>query len=108
MQKLKIPLFLVSLALGVSFFSLPAVIAKAEDTALTGIDGDQIIDNGDRADDDGNQGDIEDLNAADEGRGIGNKDQGRAKEFNGAEHRSNVATFVQSLLNAADRENGGI
>jgi microsomal dipeptidase-like Zn-dependent dipeptidase len=30
------------------------------------------------------------------------------KQVNGAEHRSTVATFVQSLLNVADKEQGGI
>lgn len=30
------------------------------------------------------------------------------KQVNGAEHRSTVATFVQTLLNVADREQGGI
>jgi len=30
------------------------------------------------------------------------------KQVNGAEHRSTVATFVQGLLNVADREKGGI
>jgi len=30
------------------------------------------------------------------------------KQVNGAEHRSTVSTFVQSLLNVADREQGGI
>jgi len=30
------------------------------------------------------------------------------KQVNGAEHRSAVATFVQTLLNVADREQGGI
>ncbi len=31
-----------------------------------------------------------------------------AKQVNGAEHRSAVATFVQNLLNVADREQDGI
>ncbi len=30
------------------------------------------------------------------------------KQINGAEHRSTVATFVQGLLNVADKEQGGI
>jgi len=30
------------------------------------------------------------------------------KQVNGAEHRSTVATFVRSLLNIADKEQGGI
>jgi len=30
------------------------------------------------------------------------------KQVNGAEHRSTVATFVQTLLDVADREQGGI
>jgi len=30
------------------------------------------------------------------------------KQVNGVEHRSTVATFVQTLLNVADREQGGI
>jgi len=30
------------------------------------------------------------------------------KQVNGAEHRSTVATFVQTLINVADREQGGI
>ncbi len=30
------------------------------------------------------------------------------KQVNGAEHRSAVSTFVQTLLNVADREQGGI
>jgi len=30
------------------------------------------------------------------------------KQINGAEHRSTVATFVQTLLNVAEREQGGI
>jgi len=30
------------------------------------------------------------------------------KQVNGEEHRSTVATFVQSLLNVADKEQGGI
>jgi len=33
---------------------------------------------------------------------------GNAKNVTGDEHRSTVATFVQSLLNVADREKGGI
>lgn len=31
-----------------------------------------------------------------------------AKQVNGTEHRSTVSTFVQTLLNVADREEGGI
>ncbi len=31
-----------------------------------------------------------------------------AKQVNGAEHRNTVATFVQTLLNIADKEDNGI
>lgn len=72
MQKLKIPLLAVSLALGIAV-CLP-VIAKAENAI--------------RAD--------------------GNKGQDDANGLTGAEHRSKVATFVQNLLNAADREKGDV
>lgn len=37
-----------------------------------------------------------------------NENQDNNNQLNGAEHRSAVATFVQSLLNVADREQGGI
>jgi len=37
-----------------------------------------------------------------------NKDQEKDKQFNGEKHRSAVATFVQSLLDVANREKGGI
>ncbi len=37
-----------------------------------------------------------------------NKEQENKSHITGAEHRSAVATFVQALLSAADREKGGI
>ena len=43
-----------------------------------------------------------------ENQGKINENQGNASQFNGAAHRSAVASFVQNLLNVADKEQGGI
>lgn len=50
----------------------------------------------------------EDKNDVNDNQGNVNQGQSDAKQFNGAEHQSAVATFVQSLLNVADREKDGI
>lgn len=45
---------------------------------------------------------------ANENQANTNKGQGNNNKLNGAEHRSAVATFVQSLLDVANNEQGGI
>ena len=109
MKKLTIPLFVVFLALGV-VLCLPATIAKAEDASQADTDEKQIIDNGGRDDRDQaatneEQGDV---NEGRDDEVQSNESSDDADEFNGEKHRSSVSTFVQSLLNVADKERGGL
>lgn len=94
MKKFKIvPLIIVIFAL--SIICLPPVIAKADNT-----NGVNINENRDNSN----------LNQSDVNRVPLNVNQGQNNngKLNGASHRSAVATFVQNLLNVANREQGGI
>ena len=87
-------LFIVSLILGITF-CLPVIFAKAENENQANVNENQAKIN-------------EKQDKINEKQANVNESQGNNNQLNGAEHRSTVATFVQNLLNVADREQGGI
>lgn len=93
-------LFVVFLVLAIVLCS-PIAIIKAESVSQTDINKNQDNINKNQADINTKQANIN------ENQANVNANQGN-DQLNGAEHRSAVATFVQSLLNVADREEGGI
>jgi len=102
MKKIKnSQLFIISLVLTVAFCSSVG-IAKAENVNQTNVNENQANINANQANINANQADIN-ANQANV-----NANQGKNNKLNGVEHRSAVATFVQSLLNVADRDQGGI
>lgn len=101
-------LFIVSLILGIIFF-VPVGFTKAENVNLINVNGEQANVNENQANVNENQAKInEKQNKINENQANVNENQRNKNQINGADHRSTVATFVQSLLNVADREQGGI
>lgn len=107
-------LFVASLVLAIAF-ALPAAFAKAETESQVDINQNQAEVNRNQAEVNRNQADLnrnqEDVNQNQEDVNEEQADVNENKagdELNGASHRSAVATFVQNLLKAADREQGGI
>lgn len=101
-------LLIASLALSFALFS-PIAFAKAANTSQTDVNDSQANINADQADINANQANINAEQAkVNKNQANVNKEQGKSGQLNSAEHRSAVATFVQNLLNVADRNPGGI
>jgi len=101
-------LFIVSLILGITF-CLPVIFAKAENENQANVNENQANVNENQAKINEKQDKInEKQDKINEKQANVNESQGNNNQLNGAEHRSTVATFVQNLLNVADREQGGI
>jgi len=101
-------LFVASLVMAFTFFS-SAAFAKAENINQADVNDSQASVNANQANINANQAKINATQAkVNEDQADVNEKQGKSNELSGEEHRSGVATFVQSLLNVADRERGGI
>lgn len=123
MKKIKnYQLFVLFLIFGFAFY-LPVVFAKAEGARQGNINNSQVNINGDQEDNNNDQEDVnddqedinddqdegkndqEDINDDQEGN---NNEEDEDDQFDGEEHKSIVATSVQSLLKVAEKEKGGI
>lgn len=91
----------LSLALAIVLFTPVAFAKEQSNSQLANLE-DQEDNNSDSQ---GNENDIKVDDLDDQGD---ENSVASGNEINGEEHRSTVSTFVQSLLNVADREQGGI
>lgn len=102
------PLIIASLVLAITL-CFSAIFAKAESVNQVNINANQTNINENQDNINKNQADINKKQAdVNKNQADVNKNQGNNNQFNGTEHRSTVAIFVQSLLSVADREQGGI
>ena len=109
MKKIKnSQLFVASLVLAIALCS-PIAIAKAVDANQADVNANQAQINANQANVNANQANVNANQAnVNENQSNANKGQGNNNKLNGDSHRSAVATFVQGLLNVANREQGGI
>ncbi len=101
-------LFMAFLVLAFTFFS-SATFVRAENVDQTNTNDSQTNVNDNQANINANQAKINANQAkVNKDQADVNKKQEKGNKLNGEEHRSNVAAFVQNLLNVATGEQGGI